>query len=121
MIASICKESIFFILILCIIQSSKSSVPKNRDISPHYEARTSHDSKLTNLHIGGLFPVSGTGGWQGGQGCLPAARMALNDVNNEAYMLPGYKLVLHWNDSQVSLFSSIYNVVFLIIECHCTV
>lgn len=56
----------------------------------------------TNLHIGGLFPISGTGGWQGGQGCLPAARMALNDVNDEPYLLPGYRLVLHWNDSQVS-------------------
>ena len=60
----------------------------------------------TNLHIGGLFPISGTGGWQGGQGCLPAARMALNDVNDEPYLLPGYRLVLHWNDSQVSVLAT---------------
>lgn len=71
-------------------------------------ASTSGPHKLTNLHIGGLFPISGTGGWQGGQGCLPAARMALNDVNAEPYLLPGYRLVLHWNDSQVSLSSDFF-------------
>ena len=111
MIASICKQFICLIVISCIIPSSKSSVPKNRDISPHYEARSSHDSRLTDLHIGGLFPISGEGGWQGGQGCLPAAEMALNDVNDKADLLAGYRLVLHWNDSEVSLSFFFHNVV----------
>lgn len=54
------------------------------------------------LHIGGIFPIGGKGGWQGGQACMPAARMALEDVNNENNLLPGFKLTLHSNDSEVS-------------------
>lgn len=60
-----------------------------------------HDGQLKKLHIGGLFPISGTGGWLGGQGCLPAVKMALEDVNKAKNLLPGYELVLHQNDSQV--------------------
>lgn len=55
------------------------------------------------LHIGGIFPIAGKGGWQGGQACMPAARMALEDVNNENNLLPGFKLTLHSNDSEVSV------------------
>ena len=36
------------------------------------------------------------------QACEPAARMALNDVNSNPALLPGYQLKLHWNDSGVS-------------------
>jgi hypothetical protein len=36
------------------------------------------------------------------QACEPAARMALNDVNSNPTLLPGYRLKLHWNDSGVS-------------------
>ena len=36
------------------------------------------------------------------QACEPAARMALNDVNSNPTLLPGYQLKLHWNDSGVS-------------------
>lgn len=42
--------------------------------------------------------------------------MALKDVNAEPYLLPGYQLVLHWNDSQCNpglgasvLYDLIYN------------
>lgn len=89
---------------ICIVHFCWSSVPLNRglSVSPHYDAVQQYAPQLINLHIGGLFPVSGTGGWQGGQGCLPAARMALNDVNAKEDLLVGYRLVLHWNDSQVS-------------------
>lgn len=52
------------------------------------------------LHIGGIFPIGGKGGWQGGQACEPAVRLALEDVNKQS-MLSGYKLKLHWNDSEV--------------------
>lgn len=54
------------------------------------------------LHIGGIFPIGGDGGWQGGQACMPAAEMALEDVNKRKDLLPGYTLKLHHNDSQVS-------------------
>ncbi|XP_069963240.1 gamma-aminobutyric acid type B receptor subunit 1 [Bactrocera oleae] len=65
-----------------------------------------HNADLTNggrpdeLHIGGIFPIAGTGGWQGGQACMPAARLALDDVNKEPNLLPGFKLILHSNDSE---------------------
>lgn len=55
------------------------------------------------LHIGGIFPIAGKGGWQGGQACMPAARLALEDVNNKNDLLPGFKLTLHSNDSEVSV------------------
>lgn len=54
------------------------------------------------LHIGGIFPIAGKGGWQGGQACMPAARLALEDVNKKADLLPGFNLTLHFNDSEVS-------------------
>lgn len=57
-------------------------------------------AKVQTLHIAGLFPMSGTGGWIGGSGCLPAALMALDDVNARADLLAGYKLELTYKDSQ---------------------
>jgi gamma-aminobutyric acid type B receptor len=54
------------------------------------------------LHIGGIFPIGGKGGWQGGQACEPAVRLALEDVNKNS-VLSGYQLKLHWNDSEVNI------------------
>ncbi|KYN12540.1 Gamma-aminobutyric acid type B receptor subunit 1 [Trachymyrmex cornetzi] len=58
------------------------------------------DEEENVLHIGGIFPVAGEGGWQGGQACMPAARLALEDVNREKNLLRGYRLHLHSNDSE---------------------
>ncbi|XP_076755354.1 gamma-aminobutyric acid type B receptor subunit 1 isoform X2 [Xylocopa sonorina] len=52
------------------------------------------------LHIGGIFPIAGEGGWQGGQACMPAVNLALDDVNSEKNLLPGFILKLHSNDSE---------------------
>ncbi|XP_058799199.1 gamma-aminobutyric acid type B receptor subunit 1 isoform X1 [Phymastichus coffea] len=52
------------------------------------------------LHIGGIFPIAGEGGWQGGQACMPAAKLALEDVNKRNNLLPGFTLKLHSNDSE---------------------
>uniref|UniRef100_A0A671MHS6 Gamma-aminobutyric acid type B receptor subunit 1-like n=1 Tax=Sinocyclocheilus anshuiensis TaxID=1608454 RepID=A0A671MHS6_9TELE len=49
------------------------------------------------LYIGALFPMSG--GWPGGQACLPAAQMALDLVNNRTDILPDYELELIHYDS----------------------
>ncbi|XP_077600201.1 gamma-aminobutyric acid type B receptor subunit 1 isoform X2 [Stigmatopora nigra] len=49
------------------------------------------------LYIGALFPMSG--GWPGGQACLPAAKMALALVNERADILPDYELELIHYDS----------------------
>ena len=101
------NPTIMLVLTIVVVSGSRSSVTGQRigsgnrlTLAKPFSSRESSRPR-TNLHIGGLFPISGTGGWQGGQGCLPAARMALNDVNAEPYLLPGYRLVLHWNDSQV--------------------
>ncbi|XP_041973799.1 gamma-aminobutyric acid type B receptor subunit 1 [Aricia agestis] len=59
------------------------------------EARSDND-----LHIGGIFPMEGEGGWQGGQACMPAAELALADVNARSDLLSGFKLLLHSNDSK---------------------
>ncbi|XP_039624625.1 gamma-aminobutyric acid type B receptor subunit 1 isoform X1 [Polypterus senegalus] len=50
------------------------------------------------LYIGALFPMSG--GWPGGQACLPSAKMALEHVNNRHDILPGYELKLIYQDSK---------------------
>ncbi|XP_062414615.1 gamma-aminobutyric acid type B receptor subunit 1 [Pungitius pungitius] len=49
------------------------------------------------LYIGALFPMSG--GWPGGQACLPASRMALDLVNKRTDILPDYELELIYHDS----------------------
>uniref|UniRef100_A0A8B9J8Y0 Gamma-aminobutyric acid type B receptor subunit 1 n=1 Tax=Astyanax mexicanus TaxID=7994 RepID=A0A8B9J8Y0_ASTMX len=52
---------------------------------------------LAFLYIGALFPMSG--GWPGGQACLPSAQMALDLVNNRSDILPDYELELIHYDS----------------------
>jgi len=56
--------------------------------------------KNRELVIAGIFPMDGFTGWIGGPGCLPAANMALIDVNNRSDILPGYHLDVKWNNSQ---------------------
>ncbi|XP_069630101.1 gamma-aminobutyric acid type B receptor subunit 1 isoform X3 [Haliaeetus albicilla] len=50
------------------------------------------------VHVGALFPMSG--GWPGGQACLPAVRMALEDINSRRDILPDYELRLIHHDSK---------------------
>ena len=57
-------------------------------------------NELKEIHIGALFPMNGSSGWLGGQGCLPSAVMALNDINSNHPIINQYKLTLHWNNSQ---------------------
>uniref|UniRef100_A0A4W5KRC8 Gamma-aminobutyric acid (GABA) B receptor, 1a n=1 Tax=Hucho hucho TaxID=62062 RepID=A0A4W5KRC8_9TELE len=52
---------------------------------------------IHKLYIGALFPMSG--GWPGGQACLPSAQMALDLVNNRTDILPDYELELIYYDS----------------------
>ncbi|XP_037640099.1 gamma-aminobutyric acid type B receptor subunit 1 [Sebastes umbrosus] len=59
-----------------------------------------YDSNYTGkkkLYIGALFPMSG--GWPGGQACMPSAQMALDLVNNRSDILPDYELELIHYDS----------------------
>ncbi|XP_060587127.1 gamma-aminobutyric acid type B receptor subunit 1-like [Ruditapes philippinarum] len=54
--------------------------------------------KDKNITIGGIFPMSGS--WAGGQGCLPAVEMALEDVNSRDDILSEYHLNMDFDDSQ---------------------
>ncbi|XP_012146878.1 gamma-aminobutyric acid type B receptor subunit 1 isoform X2 [Megachile rotundata] len=64
------------------------------------EGSSTADDADNVLHIGGIFPIAGEGGWQGGQACMPAVNLALDDVNREKNLLPGFILKLHSNDSE---------------------
>ncbi|XP_066580245.1 gamma-aminobutyric acid type B receptor subunit 1 isoform X2 [Amia ocellicauda] len=61
----------------------------------HYDR---HYTGKKTLYIGALFPMSG--GWPGGQACLPAAQMALDLVNKRPDILPDYELQLIYHDSK---------------------
>lgn len=79
--------------------STKHDAASSSSASNH---RSSSHEKRIDLHIGALFPMTGSSGWLGGQGCQPAINMALKDVNSAQDLLAGYRLVLHYNDSKVS-------------------
>ena len=55
-------------------------------------------SRRKVLHLAGLFPLS-VGNV--GRGVLPAVELAMRHVNNHSSILPGYKLEMAWNDTQV--------------------
>lgn len=51
------------------------------------------------------FPFSFQSQWTriGGQACEPASYLALEDVNSNSDLLPGFRLTLHSNDSEVCI------------------
>lgn len=56
---------------------------------------------MRTLHVGGLFPMSGSSVASAGKSLLPASELALNMVNRRVDVLPGYQLQLISNDTQV--------------------
>ncbi|GMT06511.1 hypothetical protein PENTCL1PPCAC_28685, partial [Pristionchus entomophagus] len=68
------------------------------------------------LHVGGVFPMeAGAGGWPGGQACLPAVEMALEHINNNFDVLPGYKLHLNQSNSKCQpglAMQELYNFIY---------
>ncbi|XP_071803868.1 gamma-aminobutyric acid type B receptor subunit 1-like isoform X1 [Asterias amurensis] len=49
-------------------------------------------NSTVKLYLLGLFPM--TGSWAGGQAVLPATKLAVQDINANPDILPGYELVL---------------------------
>lgn len=41
------------------------------------------------------------------QACMPAANLALDDVNRAKDLLPGFELKLHSNDSEVNIMQNL--------------
>lgn len=64
------------------------------------------------LYIGGMFSM--TGGWDG-SGCLMAAELALEQINNRTDILPDYELKMVWGDTQVRN-ENITSIVKLVIN-----
>lgn len=83
-------------VLLCTVAASNGVIP----LQPGDKPETGEASGLKSLYIAAVFPMKGHGGWLGGQGCLPAALMALEDVNKRSDLLVGYKLEIDWRDSQ---------------------
>lgn len=55
--------------------------------------------KVKDLWLLGLFPLQGN--WPGGKGHLPAIEMALDAVNRNPSILPGYRLRMTIDDTKV--------------------
>uniref|UniRef100_A0AAQ5ZJ54 G-protein coupled receptors family 3 profile domain-containing protein n=1 Tax=Amphiprion ocellaris TaxID=80972 RepID=A0AAQ5ZJ54_AMPOC len=72
----------------------RDSLTRSSTLLPSFPLQSSSKKKL---YIGALFPMSG--GWPGGQACLPSAQMALDLVNKRTDILPDYELELIHYDS----------------------
>ena len=75
--------------------ASKNNISLTHSIEP---------KNITDLYLLGLWAM--TGPWPGGYGILPAALMAMEHINKDPSMLPGYRLNMIWNDSAV-----IYSII----------
>lgn len=89
------------------------------------------------IYLAGTFPISGSEGWQGGQACLPAALLALEDVNSNSGLLADYHLNLANKDDQCDSGLGAYRLYEMLYQeknqkvgrgawlrrkpCHCTV
>jgi hypothetical protein len=64
------------------------------------------DSEVTgdvkDIWLIGLFPLKGS--WPGGLGQLPAVQLGLADVNADSRILPGYRLRMTMDDTEVSFY-----------------
>ncbi|CAG2254551.1 GABBR [Mytilus edulis] len=62
------------------------------------------ENRLTEIVIAGLFPTSyDIEAGEIGRGVRPAVKLALDMVNNNTEILPGYDLQMTWNDTQCDM------------------
>ena len=80
---------------------STVTAPSVMDELARNSSMTSVESDIVDVWLLGLFPFNGS--WPGGLGQLPAVEMGIDDVNNNPEMLPGYRLHLSVNNTQVSI------------------
>ena len=72
--------------------------------------------KTKDLHIMGLFPMTGTA-WPGGYATKTATEMAIEEINNRSDILPEYKLNLHSVDSKVRIQEFLFCFKISIFHC----
>ena len=82
------------------------SVSTLRILFVYFTASLPLINAVSTLHIGGLFPMSGSSVFSAGESFLSASERAIEMVNTRNDVLPGYRLQLIWNDTQV--FNYIY-------------
>ena len=63
---------------------------------------TTGSSSLTNITLGGLFSLGGSGSDWDGSAILKAAELALQHVNNHPHVLSDYYLNIEVKNSKVS-------------------
>jgi len=68
------------------------------------------------IYLAGTFPINGSEGWQGGQACLPAAKIALEDVNRNSDILKDYHINLADKDDECDSGMGAYRLYQLIYE-----
>lgn len=73
-----------------ITNSTNASIPTNSSINA--------TTPLTTLYIGAFFDL----GSKSGYGSLPMAEQAIEEINNNTDILPGYRLQLVVSSTQVS-------------------
>ncbi|KAJ8044401.1 Gamma-aminobutyric acid type B receptor subunit 1 [Holothuria leucospilota] len=85
---------LWFLQSIVLVGMGKSCSPKPSDVLNNtcIESR-----EKIPLYIGGMMAV--TVGWDG-SGCLIAAELALEHINNRNDILPEYDLKMYWNDTQ---------------------
>ena len=92
-------NTIFFV-ILCVNHNKATNITNstNASILTNSSSNATTPTQLTTLYIGAFFDL----GTKDGYGSLPMAEQAIGEINNNTDMLPGYRLELAVNSTQVS-------------------
>ncbi|XP_045213752.2 gamma-aminobutyric acid type B receptor subunit 1-like isoform X2 [Mercenaria mercenaria] len=67
-------------------------------------------SNSKEIRLLGLLPMTGDS-WNGGVSCLPAAKMAIEDVNNKVNVLADYNVTYKWIDTKCNEGIAVYKMV----------
>ncbi len=78
--------------------SSEYYLPSTTASTATSDVQVTSDTRIP-LYLSAYFTLGGA--WDG-SGILPAVEMALDHINENADVLPGYELKMVWNDTRVS-------------------
>ena len=69
------------------------------------EVTASSGGRRDDIYFAAFFPMKATtGAPEGssiGKGVMPAVNLAIKHINQSPHVLPGYKLHMYWNDTEV--------------------